>query len=798
MSDLPPYEKLGAFYLGRAYDPETGETAEAPLLYDSKDLVTHAVIVGMTGSGKTGLGVGILEEAAMDGIPALVIDPKGDLGNLLLTFPELAPEDFEPWVGAEEAAKEGISRGELAAKKAELWRGGLGKWNQGPDRIQRLKDKVEMTLYTPGSDAGVPVSILASFAAPPKEVLDDGDLLRDKIAGTATSLLGLLGIDADPIQSREHILLSNLLETSWTEGKDLDLEGLIRGIQDPPFDKVGVFDLDSFFPAKDRFALAMQVNNLLASPGFSAWLEGEPLDVDRLLYTPEGKPRLAIFSIAHLGDQERMFFVSLLLAQTLAWMRGKPGTTSLRALLYMDEIFGFLPPVAEPPSKKPLLTLLKQARAYGVGLVLATQNPVDLDYKALSNAGTWMIGRLQTERDQRRLKEGLAASASAGEGQIEDLDELLAGIDKRVFLMRNVHEEAPVLFHTRWVMSYLAGPLTRAQIKRLTEGSKPAVAEAAAVAETPREAEAAEDGAGGSRPMLPPEVEEVFLPLRGRRENAVYRPALVSLVDMAYTDRRRGLSHQEEISVLLPLLPGDAVLDWEDAAVGQLGENDLERDPVEEVAFAELATDAANARSYRGWERDLEDHLYRNRAVTLWKSPTFKAISDPEESERDFRIRLGDQAREQRDAEKDKLRKKYETKFRRVEERIRVAQQRIEREEAQARSHKMDTLVSVGETVVGMLFGRRRRSLSTAGRRIGSAWRQHQDVGQAEDTLEARQQELKDLEAELQRELDALDDAFDPQTVELEPFDLRPRKTDVAVRLLALAWAPYRDGQPAW
>ena len=468
---MEDYEKLGQFYLGRPYDLKAKQSKPGLLLYDSKDLVTHAVCVGMTGSGKTGLCIGLLEEAAIDGIPAIIIDPKGDLSNLLLTFPKLTGESFLPWVNEEEGRKKGLSPTEYADQQANLWKKGLKAWGQDGKRIKRLKDSAEFSVYTPGSTAGIPVSILKSFAVPSQEILDDAELLGERIDTTVTSLLGLLGIEADPIQSREHILLSTIFDHSWKEGEDLDLAPLIQHIQTPPVTKVGVMDVESFYPSKDRFALAMRLNNLLAAPGFAAWMEGDALDIDRFLHTPTGTPRVSIFSIAHLSDTERMFFVTLLLSQMLGWMRGQSGTSSLRALLYMDEIFGYFPPVSNPPSKRPLLTMLKQARAFGVGVVLATQNPVDLDYKGLANTGTWFIGRLQTERDKARVLEGLeGASASSGtKFDKQAMESLLAGLGSRVFLMNNVHEDAPEVFETRWVLSYLRGPLTRTQIKQLRE-----------------------------------------------------------------------------------------------------------------------------------------------------------------------------------------------------------------------------------------------------------------------------------------------------------------------------------------
>jgi hypothetical protein len=463
---VPEFEKLGVFYLGK------NKSDNNLLLYDSKDLVTHAVCVGMTGSGKTGLCITLLEEAAIDGIPAIIIDPKGDLCNLLLSFPNLAPEDFAPWV------EEGVD----AAQQANLWKEGLAKWGQDGERIKRLREAADFRIYTPGSNAGLPVSVLKSFAAPPETIRQDNEALAERINTTVTSLLALIGIEADPVRSREHILLANILNQVWSAGRDLDIGGLIQKVQAPAMTKIGVMDLDSFFPASDRFELAMALNHLLASPSFASWMEGEPLDVARFLHTESGKPRLSIFSIAHLADAERMFFVSLLLNQVLGWMRTQSGTTSLRAILYMDEIFGYFPPVANPPSKLPLLTLLKQGRAFGLGVVLATQNPVDLDYKGLANTGTWFIGRLQTERDKARVLDGLEGIA-AGTGQKfdkQEMEQLLAGLDNRVFLLNNVHDDAPELFETRWAMSYLRGPLTRAQIKLLMDPVKGAGAGAGA------------------------------------------------------------------------------------------------------------------------------------------------------------------------------------------------------------------------------------------------------------------------------------------------------------------------------
>ncbi len=820
MADVDAYEKLGAFYLGRPIDPVTGADRPEPLLYDSRDLLTHALCVGMTGSGKTGLCLSLLEEAAIDRIPALVIDPKGDLANLLLTFPELRPADFAAWIDPGEAARRGKTPEEFAADQAAAWRDGLAQWGQSGERIARLREAADFAVYTPGSEAGLPVSILASLAAPPPELVADGDLLRDRISTLAGSLLGLLGIDADPVRSREHILLSTLLDDAWRKSENLDLASLLGRIQKPPMARIGVLDLESFFPAADRFGLAMALNGLLAAPGFQAWLTGEPLDVERLLHTRAGKPRVAIFSIAHLSDQERMFFVTLLLNQVLGWMRSRPGTTSLRALLYMDEIFGYFPPVAEPPSKRPLLTLLKQARAFGVGLVLATQNPVDLDYKGLSNIGTWFLGRLQTERDKKRVIEGLEGAAG-GTFDRAAIERLLSGLENRVFLLHNVHEDGPVVFRTRWAMSYLRGPLTRAEIKRLMDPVKaagaPAAAEkvisqplagAAAVTAAPAVAAAAAVPAGSATlpPVLPPGVPQVWLSLRGRPEGVAYGPALLGFARVHYADAKKGIEHAEELALLAAFGSGGAAgtPDWYAAERLDVAEGDLEREPAAGVAFGALPEEAARARSYASWRKDLEESLYRTRRLEIFQSPVLGEASRPGESERDFRVRLAERARERRDEEVEKLRGKFGDRAARLEDRIRRASQAREKQAEQARQQKWQTGLSFGATVLGALFGRKtlsRTNLSKVGgavRGVGRSIQESRDVEHAEENLEALQHELQALNAELEKEVDALEERFDPEDEELETIGLKPRRTDVEVRSLHLAWAPYRDGRPAW
>ena len=811
------FEKLGVFYLGRPYDLDAKQTKPGWLLYDSKDLVTHAVCVGMTGSGKTGLCIGLLEEAAIDGIPALIIDPKGDLANLMLNFPQLRGEDFAPWINEDDARKKGLTPADYATQQADLWKKGLGDWGQNSERIQKLRDAADVVVYTPGSNAGIPVSILKSFAAPSQEILDDPEMLRERISTTVISLLGFIGVEADPIKSREHILLSTILGHTWKAGQDLDLATLIQQIQTPPIAKIGVLDLDSFYPSKERFALAMQLNNLLASPGFSAWLEGEALDVGQMLHSPGGKPRLAIFSIAHLNDAERMFFVTLLLSQTLGWVRTQSGTTSLRAILYMDEIFGYFPPVANPPSKQPLLTLLKQARAFGLGVVLATQNPVDLDYKGLANTGTWFIGRLQTERDKARVLEGLegAAASSGKKFDKQAMEQTLAGLGNRVFLLNNVHEDAPEVFQTRWTLSYLRGPLTRTQIKRLMDPVKAAGSRAdqpGLKTESKTSALSTQSSALRARPMLPPDVPQHFIPVRGNQPSGsalIYQPMLLGTALVRVADSKAGVDVTQDVTVLAPISDGAVAVDWDRAMEAGVAIADLESAPSGSAQFGAVPSAASKAKSYETWSKDFSGWLFRNQKVDLFKSPSTKDVSIPGESERDFRVRLQQSGREARDKQSDSLRQKYAPKIAALQDRIRRAGQMVERQQTESRSSQMQAAISVGASILGAFLGRKTISASNIGRATtairgaGRVIKESKDVGQAEENVSALQQQLADLESQFKVEADALAAATDPLTEQLDTVSLKPTKANIAVKLVGLAWTPnWQDGKgvltPAW
>jgi hypothetical protein len=802
---MQDFEKLGAFYLGSSYDLERGARQEDLTLYDAKDLTTHAMIIGMTGSGKTGLGIGLIEEAAIDRIPVIAVDPKGDLGNLLLTFPGLTPQEFRPWVNPQEAAEKGISADALAESVAQSWRKGLAEWGQDGERIRKLRETVDLAIYTPGSSAGLPISVLQSFKAPPQQLREDADLYRERIQATASSVLGLMGIEADPITSREHVLIANLFQNAWNAGQDLDIAGLIGAIQQPPLQRIGVLDIESFFPSKDRSALAMQLNTLLAAPGFEAWMQGEPLDTARLLYTPSGQPRISVLSIAHLSDRERMFFVSMLLNDIVSWMRTQPGTGSLRALFYMDELFGYMPPVANPPSKTLLLTLLKQARAFGLGTVLSTQNPVDLDYKGLSNIGTWFIGRLQTERDKARVMEGLEGAASGGAFDQGQMERVLAGLGKRVFLMRNVHENAPTVFTTRWTLSYLAGPLTREQIKALTADRKTTAAPADSQPAASALAAAAPTRPSGGPPILPAGTRQFFLPARGATiDDLVYLPALIGAADVGYANARYGIQETRRMLRLCPIEDGPVPVDWVNSAEANLDVGTLEQHG-RDGTFAELPAAAGNAKSYAAWEKTFNQWLRANQPLTLLQSPTFKVIASPAETEGAFRARLQQLSRERRDEQVEALRKRYAARVAALQERVRRADQALAREQEQASQQKWGAAASFGQSVLGVLFGRKSgaSSISRVGSSIGRMQKESGDVARAQETAETLRAQQAELEAELQREIDAIDAGFDALSEPLEQITIAPKSADIHILFIGLAWAPHTRGEqgqltPVW
>ncbi|MBX3420975.1 MAG: ATP-binding protein [Pirellulaceae bacterium] len=806
------YELPASFYVGKKFELNGRKLLDDKVLYDAKDLTTHAMCVGMTGSGKTGLCLALLEEAAIDGIPAICIDPKGDLGNLMLAFPELQAKDFEKWIDPDEASRAGQTTADYAAQIADRWRTGLAQWDQPPERINRYRQSVDIAIYTPGSNAGIPLTVLKSFNAPPQPVLDDSEVFRERVAGAASGLLTLMGNNEDPLTSRQHILLSSLFDHAWRQGQNLDLPTLIRSIQSPPMDKVGVFDMETFFPASERMKMAMGLNNLLASPAFAGWLEGQPLDIKSLLYTSQGKPRLSIISIAHLNDSERMFFVTILLNELLSWVRTQPGTSSLRALFYMDEIYGYFPPSAKPPSKPPMLVLLKQARAFGLGIVLATQNPVDLDYKGLANIGTWFLGRLQTQRDKDRIIDGLEGAAAQTGARFDKtaMSEMLAALGSRVFLMNNVHDDGPTVFQSRWVMSYLRGPLSRQQIQQLMDplrsqllpDQRPALA-SKSTSETPTTAPlpAASGSAAitlkSERPLVPHAITERFW-VSSRDPDAsarrIYRPAVLATAACRYVHAASKLDQYHTRSLLYCYegqLPEQI---WRAAIELPPDSLELAKSPEYDYQYEDIPGTMLNEKSYRQWDKELADELYRQRPIQLFECKQLGRISRPGQDEVDARLSWAQEIRELRDQEKSKLQQKYARQYESLEAKIRAAEQRLEKEKAKYDKEKWNTVLNVGTTVLGRLLGNKVTATRTrmAGRDAARAFEKRSNVGLANETVESLMGQRLELESQCQQELDELSSKYAPQSLTLQPIEVRCRKTDIKVDLLCLVWIPWQ------
>jgi hypothetical protein len=804
------------FFLGRTVDPATGKAGDQPLFYDPANLTTHGIITGMTGSGKTGLGIGILEEAALKGIPAIIIDPKGDLTNLLLHFPELRPADFEPWIDPEAARREGKPLSQLAEETATRWRDGLAGWGIGREQILKLQESVEYTVFTPGSSAGVPVNILAEFAAPDLDWATNKEVLREKISTIVSALLNLVGVgDVDPLRSREHILLSNIIESAWAKGEPLDLTSLIVQTQKPPFERLGAFPLDNFYPEKDRFELAMLLNNFLASPSFQTWLEGQALDAGSLLFGASGKPRHNIFYLAHLSETERHFFVTLLFAAVESWMRSQRGTGSLRLLIYFDEIMGYLPPIGNPPPRTVMLRMLKQARAFGVGLLLATQNPVDVDYKALSNAGTWMIGRLQTEQDKNRLMDGLKSASGAAD--LDWIDRTISGLGKRVFLLHSIYNPKPLLFTTRWAMNFLAGPLTRSQIPALNQmgrASLPAastpvatVSYAAApsvpVESKPRaKADAAAAGAT-SRPVVPTGIEEVFLPNSlgvsqaldaaragaGESRGILYKAALYAQGEVRFLLRKYNLDQSQRIACLVVEHPNGR-FDWPPNRVEPYEARALHTQPLPGTRFDELPTWMSDPKRWNALKKDFEDWLYQDGAIRLRANEELKVYAGPDVSEAEFRQMCSDAARDAMRAEQQKVEAGFRTKLNTLRQKLDKQKLEVEELRDDLNARRLEEGLTGLQTIAG-LFGGRKRSLSTNASKRRMTAKTGNQLQQAQADLESLTRQLKDLEDDQKAALEQVEEAWARKVGEISELPVAPTRTNIFTEQFALAWAPY-------
>lgn len=779
-----------SFHLGALVDPASGDRLDDALTYEPADLTTHGVIVGMTGSGKTGLGVALIEEAMLEGIPCLVLDPKGDMTNLALNFPDLAASDFRPWVDEAEAIRAGKEPDHIARETADAWAKGLESWELGSPQMQALKAAAPVTIYTPGSTAGIPINIVGSLAAPAIGWKGNEELLRDEIEGFVSSLLTLAGIDADPVSGQEHILLATIVEQAWADGRDLDLAGLIGAVIEPPIRKLGVFDIDAFFPRKDRTALAMKLNGLIASPSFASWIEGPPLDIDALL-RGGGNSQTAVVYLAHLSDQERQFVVTLLLSKLVTWMRKQQGTGALRALVYMDEVFGYAPPTAEPPSKKPILTLLKQARAFGVGMVLSTQNPVDLDYKAMSNAGTWMIGRLQTERDKARILEGIASAT--GTVDVSAIDDLISGLGKRAFVLHTTRANAPRVFTTRWVMSYLAGPLTRDQVAALTVDSDrpPAPAEQTASAMSDDATTVAPPVHQGTEVRWTAPSAPWVADVGGSPGSRLVVPAAIARVHLLYDDHHAGVDHSEEYEAVIHPLDEAAThvtaVDHDD--------RDFLTQPPHSVRYHLDGLDLAGAGVWKAMSSALADRLTRERSVTVFKNPELKLYSRVGEDRAAFVERCGLEAEKRADEDIAKLRDKYQARIRSTQDAIRRAENRVRELQTDVESRRQTELLSGAGDLLGALLGGRRGStgLRRAATRRSQTKRTEERLETADDRLATERAELADLEDDLARDVEEIAARWENAAQAVEELNVGLERSDVRVEPLRLLWLPIPE-----
>jgi hypothetical protein len=816
---------MAELFVGGLLDPATHERTGEHVTLGTEDFTIHGVIVGMTGSGKTGLGVVVIEEVLSAGLPALLIDPKGDLTNLCLTFPDLDAGSFRPWVDEGQAKAIGQTPDDFAAAQAAAWTEGLAGWGYGPEQIRTLRNTCDFTIYTPGSRAGTPINIVGSLEVPDT---DDAETIGDEIEGYVSGLLGLVGIEADPLSSREHILLSNLIHHAWSNQQPLDLARLVGQVQQPPINQLGVFELDQFFPPKDRQKLAMQLNGLLASPSFAAWGAGTPLDIQTLLYQAEGKPRCAIVTTAHLSDDERQFVTSLVLSKLVTWMRRQSGTTDLRALLYMDEVAGYLPPTAVPPTKKPIMTLMKQARAFGVGVVLATQNPVDIDYKAISNAGTWMIGRLQTERDKDRLLDGM--SAADGGVDVGAVSDTISGLNKREFVLRRAGKDKPEVFTTRWAMSYLRGPMTKDQIKLVSGGSaapdgaptpssSPGVGSGSASARSAVAGDASEPTASAepdaaaataapaaspnenSTPVMPGVADGVVVrwvdtsapwlgDIGGDGTGTAYEPAIVATVQMRYDESKADLVHDEVYrGVLFPL---DDHIDASRVANVAFEDTSLLTAAPSGLTYRLTAAPIREPRTWKQVERDLIDHLVRVGSIDLHVNKTLKLYSTPGESAGDFRTRCAIAAQSAIDAARTELATKYSTKQAKLHSQREAAADRADVVEEQAKERKRGNWLRAAGDVLGGVFGTRRSAAGRIGRAADRLTRNSdgERVDEAQGRIGRIDEQIAALDAELAAEQTDIEAKWATAAAAITTVPVSLERTDVKVTQLVLAWVP--------
>ena len=804
------------YYLGKVYDAKSKTNTDEQVFLDPSNLTTHAVVTGMTGSGKTGLCIGLLEEAALHGIPAIIIDPKGDLTNLVLHFPSQQAKDFEPWIDPETARQSGKSVEEMAAETSERWKKGLADWGLGSAELQALDDKADFAIYTPGSSSGLPINILSSFQAPELDWESNAEVLRERISSTVTALLGLIGLsDIDPLRSREHILLSNLIETAWIKKQSLTLTDLILQVQTPPMERLGAFPMESFFPEKDRFSLALLLNNFLAAPSFQVWQQGQTLDIGELLYPKSGKPRHSIFYLAHLSENERMFFVTLLFAAVETWMRSQRGTGNLRALVYFDEIMGYLPPVANPASKTVMMRMLKQARAFGVGLVLATQNPVDVDYKALSNAGTWMIGRLQTDQDKQRLLDGL--TSAGGNTNVATFDKLISGLQKRVFLFHSIYKPAPVTFSTRWCLNFLAGPMTRDQIPLANklagaEGGKKSTAPAGAAASEGKTAKPGgqKSDITNSRPAVPGDIAEYFLPANvGFAEAAsaaslpaglsaagiVYKAALLLQSEVRYLSRQYNVESAKKIAAVLDD-PGSGLVKWEDYTIKTIDPQKVDSAPLPKSQFHAVAGWLGDSKQTTAIKKDFAEWIYRGSALKLRSNKTLKVTATPEMSEADFHKNCTEAAQEMLKDAIEKVESTYATKIASLQRKIDAQELDVKAAGNAVAQRSLEGLATGGAAVLGMLSGKKRSLSSTISKARMAASAKDKKVAEEQD-LKALQDQMQELLKQKEAAVKEVTEKWADAAADISEISITPTKTNIFEDIFGVGWLPYYQTENA-
>jgi hypothetical protein len=772
-------------YLGLDIDDASRATL------DMDHLTTHAVCVGMTGSGKTGLGIVVLEELARRGVSLLVIDLKGDMVDLLLNFPSFAAADFAPWVPADEI--EDRERKLVAAEQAEFWRHGLEASGLGPDDLLAVREGVQWQLLTPGAGSVAPLDILPALSAPEGwDPAGDPDAATDRVNGVTSALLSLVGRGGDPLSDRDHVLTASVILERWRRRETLDLAALLASLVNPPMDTLGALSVESFYPRDERMKLVMALNTLLASPAFAAWTEGVPLDMD-LLLGRDATPRASIVSVAHLDETQRLFVIALLTSELVAWMRRQPAHAGLRALLYMDEVQGIMPPYPRnPPTKQPLLTLFKQGRAYGVGAWVATQNPVDLDYKVLGNAGVKLVGRLITDRDRERALEGLDL-ARLPDGR--RADEIVAGLGKREFLLTDVRaKQRARSFGSRWAMSYLRGPVTLTEMGPLLGREDSIPSPATESAERKR-------STGGKRGQPPPLAVEITV---GFDPDASGEAIASVLVRNRLSVQRTtlGLYRQLEEVWRFPI-GGDGSVGWEEAQI--LPEMPaLFEKPPEGLRFPAAAPGTMSSElekagsAFTAWRA--------RRPLMLLVNEKLKLVANEGEPRDAFLSRCVAAADRADDSTQDRTRKRYEGRIKTLGKRLKRERDELDRDQAQLESRRVEEKMGMLEGLFSVLMGS--RSISSASRKAVSKMktaagkrrmRQTAEAAviESENEIERLEIEIESLAGELQDEIDRIGAESEKLAEEIKEKAIRAKKADIEVLDLILVWgAQFTESRP--